>query len=159
MYESEKLTPEALEELEQIVASKGVIRGIKHARESYGLEFAAASLLAQSIYRKHHPPLSLEEQETTARDKLQGIEADGLEKIVASWDGDSVGWMVVLEIVKGGQNNYVAKLQAPGGDFRVFQGEVPPWPEADVAERLGLEFAEKHGVPFLFPNRDHPKID
>lgn len=43
-----------------------------------------------------------------------------------------------------------------GGDGRVFNGEVPPWPEAAEAQAVGQTLAAQLGVPFRFESPDGP---
>jgi hypothetical protein len=46
-----------------------------------------------------------------------------------------------------------------GGDFRLLTGQVPPWPEAVVGEKLGDALARRFGVPFYFPSPQDPDDD
>lgn len=82
--------------------------------------------------------------------------------IEALWDGDTTGWMVWLAAVlpdgAGFRSHHLASLR-DGGDFRLFNGQVPPWPEAQLAAAVGVELAERFGVPFHFPSPDHPEDD
>lgn len=80
----------------------------------------------------------------------------------AMWGGDTQGWMVRLEAVFPSNTTYRAAnlaLFRLGGDIRVFQGAVPPWPEARVATELGEALASHFGVPFWFPSPDEPESD
>jgi hypothetical protein len=88
--------------------------------------------------------------------------------IEASWDGDTVGWCVMLSgVLQGGPGNseqgfyevWLTSFRASGGDFRVFTGQVPPWPEAQDAAVLGRELANQLAVPFFFVSPDFPEID
>jgi hypothetical protein len=78
----------------------------------------------------------------------------------AFWDGDSNGWFVTLTaIMKVGDNyqdHYLGAMR-DGGDLRLFNGQVPPWPEAQLARKAGEELAARFGVPFYFPSPDHPE--
>lgn len=78
----------------------------------------------------------------------------------ASWDGDSSGWFVALTAVlrtgAGYRDHHLATLQE-GGDLRLFNGQVPPWPEARRAREVGAELADRFGVPFYFPSPHHPE--
>jgi hypothetical protein len=78
----------------------------------------------------------------------------------AFWDGDSIGWFVTLSAVlrarEGYTNHYLCGLR-DGGDIRLFNGQVPPWPEARLAQEVGTELARRFGVPFYFPSPDHPE--
>jgi hypothetical protein len=82
--------------------------------------------------------------------------------IEAFWDGDTTGWRVELVAVlpagAGVRNHHLASLR-DGGDIRLFNGQVPPWPEARLASVVGAEVAGRLGVPFYFPSPDHPEDD
>jgi hypothetical protein len=80
----------------------------------------------------------------------------------ALWDGDSTGWMVCLEVVVESSGVYEDSLLALlrlGGDICVFQGVVPPWPEAALATELGTALANHFAVPFWFPSPTEPDHD
>lgn len=87
--------------------------------------------------------------------------------VEAWWDGDSTGWFVVIDAVYEDcgwfRSTYSAVnigcLQGDGGDLRVFNGVVPPWPEARLAAEVGQELAGRLGVPFYFPSPNHPEED
>ena len=80
----------------------------------------------------------------------------------ALWDGDSDGWYVVLSAILKSEDGYraqgVGALQ-DGGDMRLFNGRVPPWGEALLAQQLGEELARKFDVSFYFPSPIHPEED
>lgn len=46
-----------------------------------------------------------------------------------------------------------------GTDLRLLNGQVPSWPEAADATRLGQALAQTMNVPFHFQNADTPDID
>lgn len=75
----------------------------------------------------------------------------------AYWDGDTTGWFVILCAVVSSQRRYCLAFLR-GGDFRIFAGEVPPWPEAELAQAVGAELAERYGVPFEFESPDRPQL-
>ena len=75
--------------------------------------------------------------------------------IEAYWDGDTEGWFVILAAV----GERVISVIRLGGDFRLFDGSVPPWPEAVLAKQVGEEIAARFGVPFWFPAVDRPEDD
>lgn len=80
--------------------------------------------------------------------------------VEAFWDGDTSGWYVVLIALlhaeDGGVSEHGIGVLSGGGDLRIFNNEVPPWPEARLASSVGREIAERLGVPFWFPSPDHP---
>jgi hypothetical protein len=85
--------------------------------------------------------------------------------IEAFWDGDSSGWFVVLTAIieraspqhPGYREFDLACLRGAGGDLRLFNGQVPPWPEARLAHEAGQQVAARLGVPFYFPSPDYPE--
>ena len=90
----------------------------------------------------------------------------------AFWDGDTSGWYLVLVAIyaEDGASSYFEKdisaLQGDGGDIResagdlrIFNAQVPPWPEAALAQQAGEELAKKHGVEFFLVSRNHPADD
>ncbi|GAA3454576.1 hypothetical protein [Dactylosporangium matsuzakiense] len=99
-----------------------------------------------------------------------------LEKVVATtapvaaiealWDGDSQGWFVELAAIvrRPGPNHdrfdaVTLTALRRGGDIRLFNGQVPPWPEAHRATEQGRALAQHLGVPFHFTSPDTPDID
>ncbi|RZJ54058.1 MAG: hypothetical protein EOO44_06380 [Flavobacterium sp.] len=46
-----------------------------------------------------------------------------------------------------------------GGDIRLFNGEVPSWPEAELAKEWGQKVSEKYGLTFYFPSHTEPDND
>ena len=87
--------------------------------------------------------------------------------IEAFWDGDTDGWFVVLSmicqdrflgIMRGPMREYrLATLRGDGGDLRLFNDQVPPWPEALKASNIGSELAHQFGVPFFFASPEYPE--
>ena len=81
----------------------------------------------------------------------------------AYWDGDSHGWSVALMAVLRSDNEagYEDRVlfESRFGDIRLFNGQVPPWPEAEIASRLGNALSAKFGAPFYFPSPNHPEDD
>lgn len=87
--------------------------------------------------------------------------------IEAFWDGDTTGWFVVLTMLyrdpsaSGRQYGEfcVAAMRGWDGDLRIFNNQVPPWPEAGRAREVGEELAAALGVPFYFPSPHRPEDD
>ena len=80
-----------------------------------------------------------------------------LAAIEAKWDGDTDGWFVVLvAVLDAPQGEADLAVIRHGSDLRVFNGQVPPWPEAQEAVRTGTALAEHFGVPFHFASPDDP---
>ena len=82
----------------------------------------------------------------------------------ALWDGDTQGWFVVLQAIlpvpSPEHSRYTGKdltcLVDKSADMRLFNGSVPPWPEAQRGALLGQELARRLGVPFHFASPDSP---
>lgn len=90
--------------------------------------------------------------------KVQGLPSHPI-AFQAQWDGDSDGWFVYFEaITEDGLSHHIGSLRY-GSDLRLFNGQVPPWPEAVVAQQIGEEFAKRYGAEFYFPSPNHPEID
>lgn len=85
--------------------------------------------------------------------------------IEAYWDGDTSGWYVVLTMLHDAGSGAepscrqfdLAVMQGEGGDFRLFNGHTPPWPEAVRAREAGGALAARLGIPFFFASPDHPE--
>jgi hypothetical protein len=85
------------------------------------------------------------------------------------WDGDTEGWWLGVSVVTkrswwgfGFTPPYYARPIATlryGGDVRLFQGTVPPWPEAIVAQRAGERVARLLGLELYFPSPIEPDDD
>lgn len=77
----------------------------------------------------------------------------------ALWDGDTTGWFIRFSAVTSDGKSHPLKTLSGGGDIRLFNGQVPPWPEAVVAEQIGNELAELYHAEFYFPSPNHPEDD
>ncbi|MFG2843934.1 hypothetical protein ACGF12_12275 [Kitasatospora sp. NPDC048296] len=88
---------------------------------------------------------------------MAGALPERVESIRAEWDGDTFGWCVGLRAVTAGHSGgYVLATIRHGGDIRIFNGEVPPWPEEVEVESVGREVAARLGVPFHFAREGGP---
>lgn len=89
--------------------------------------------------------------------------------IEALWDGDTQGWCLDLSV---STNEFISSVpereqkefnlfiwRGSGGDMRLFNGQVPPWPEAQLATLVGEELSKRLGIPFYFPSPDQPNDD
>jgi hypothetical protein len=77
--------------------------------------------------------------------------------IEAVWDGDTEGWMVdLLAVTSEPRAEYHLAFVQHGTDMRLFNGQVPPWPEAEEADAVGRALADRFGVPFHFASPDRP---
>jgi hypothetical protein len=99
-----------------------------------------------------------------AVEKIDAIE--GKPTVVeAQWDGDTQGWFLCMFVTvekgilkKTVASHYLGTISL-GNDIRLFQGIVPPYPEAKVAQEIGEKLKEKYGLEFFFPSPDKPDDD
>ena len=111
--------------------------------------------LGVSFERRPTPPLDL----TTLTEQVEALPGRTV-AIEAMWDGDSDGWCVdLMAHTDAPVAEYRLATVRHGGDLRLFNGTVPPWPEAREAETVGRALAERFGVPFHFAGPDEPEID
>ena len=81
----------------------------------------------------------------------------------ALWDGDTQGWFLILNLYTE-TGKFIWKKETSqqlgivrfGGDIRLFNGEIPPWPEAELAKECGQKATEKYGLTFYFPSDTEP---
>lgn len=78
----------------------------------------------------------------------------------ALWDGDSGGWMLKLFLTIRvlfihHKRFHLATLRY-GSDIRLFSGSVPPWPESEVAQKLGEQLEQEFGCRLWFPSPNQP---
>jgi hypothetical protein len=81
----------------------------------------------------------------------------------ALWDGDTQGWFLILNLYfKTGKFFWKREtikhlgIVSFGGDMRLFNGQVPLWPEAELTKEWGQKVAEKYGLTFYFPSDKEP---
>ncbi|GAA0985522.1 hypothetical protein GCM10009555_061100 [Acrocarpospora macrocephala] len=83
--------------------------------------------------------------------------------IEALWDGDTTGWGVWLSAIVLADGKPAERslgfLRGLGGDIRLFNAQVPPWPDAEVAAWAGRMIADQFNVPFWFPSPIYPEED
>ncbi|XVV08154.1 hypothetical protein ACQP2X_25225 [Actinoplanes sp. CA-131856] len=91
---------------------------------------------------------------------------DPIAAIEAYWDGDTQGWHVpMVAVVRRPGRRHPAfdevllTIHDGGGDIRLFNGQAPPWPEAQQATVQGRAVAARFGVPFVFASPGLPVID
>ena len=81
---------------------------------------------------------------------------EGTPKVIeALWDGDTTGWFLVIYVILEKKNllsKYTSREQVgvirKGGDIRIFQGKVPPYPESEIAIEIGKYFNDLYGTEF-----------
>lgn len=98
---------------------------------------------------KDEPSLEIDLEEI---DRLIQSCQGSLIKARAYWDGDTTGWMLFVEVNYKSDERieslHLCTLRGAGGDFRLFNGAVPPWPEVEVANRVGEFIKQKYGVEY-----------
>lgn len=81
--------------------------------------------------------------------------------VQALWDGDSGGWMLRIQAVYACSPIYgvdeIAVLRGDGGDMRIFNNAIPPWPEAQIAAEAGALIESRLEIPFFFPSPQEPE--
>ncbi|WP_329494904.1 hypothetical protein [Kitasatospora herbaricolor] len=130
-------------------AAPAPVPGIHECLDMIVERYAA---LGQRFDRGPSAPLELETLAAEVR-ALPGRPA----AVEAVWDGDTEGWFVRLLVVMdepGG--DHCLAIVSHGGDLRLFEGTVAPWPEAREASTVGPALAERFGVPFHFASPDVP---
>jgi hypothetical protein len=90
-------------------------------------------------------------------EKLRAIPS--LVALEALWDGDTGGWYIVLSAIsESGESHWISQLSR-GSDFRLFSGEVPPWPEAEMVKEIHRRISVERPVELWFPSPDRPEDD
>jgi hypothetical protein len=147
-----------------------LIAAIMVLRDQAGLDPKPSLYAAQDIVAgrmDHLTRLGVVEPEpsTAVADML--VKARAISAAVAAveavWDGDTQGWFVeLLAIVKRPGSRHERFDEVPlaalrhGPDIRLFNGQVPPWPEATEATEKGRALAGALGVPFYFASPVEP---
>ena len=111
--------------------------------------------LGQRFERRPTPPLDL----TTLTERVKALPGRTA-AIEALWDGDTDSWCVdLIALTDAPVAEHRLATVRHGSDLRLFNGAVPPWPEAREAQTVGSALAERFGVPFHFASPDEPDID
>ncbi|WP_074405966.1 hypothetical protein [Aquimarina megaterium] len=88
--------------------------------------------------------------------------------VEAQWDGDTQGWFLMMFVIVKTKNRIWKPSQVEtfhlgnlslGGDLRVFNGTVPPYPEATLANEIGEKLSQKYNLEFFFPSPINPDDD
>ncbi|MFB9239947.1 hypothetical protein ACFFWC_31220 [Plantactinospora siamensis] len=120
-----------------------------------------ACLRDQGLVEPAEPPVEAPE----LIERVRSI-PDPVAAVEALWDGDTYGWFVALYAIveRPGRHHrrfdqeWLAQFRR-GGDLRLFNGDVPPWPEAAEAITKGQAVADSIAVPFHFTSPDTPDVD
>ena len=102
----------------------------------------------------------------TAKRKLDELRCAPV-ALEAIWDGDTTGWFLLVFAILPEPSEmhprftavWLVSMRGAGGDSRLFTGQVPPWPETEVAREIGRLAAARWRVPFHFPSPDKPELD
>ncbi len=141
--------------VDNLLVEDQVIRALQRVREAMGLDLKDATSIVLGRKAEIVPPkplLTVDELVQSARLALKDA------SIKAHWDGDTEGWFVVLAaLTADGLPLWRSSLRAPGGDMRLFNGAVPPWPEAALACAAGARLSTLWNVPFTFDQKDGPR--
>ncbi|WP_406036461.1 hypothetical protein OG799_18500 [Micromonospora sp. NBC_00898] len=168
------IDPQLLKQIDELLCTGRLIQAVVLLRQGGGLQpppglYEAQDLLIerrvgldrQGLLEPEPPP------PTTAQliEKADAITAPIL-AVEAFWDGDTQGWCVDLVAIvsRPGRNRdhfdeVPLTVLRHGGDIRLFNGRVPPWPEAQQAIEQGQAVARHVGVPFHFTNPEAPDVD
>lgn len=111
--------------------------------------------LGQRFERYPTPPLNL----LTLTEEVNALPGRTV-AIEALWDGDTDGWCVdLMALTDDPAAEHRLAIIRHGSDMRLFNGSVPPWPEAQEATTIGRALAEHLRVPFYFASPDQPDLD
>jgi hypothetical protein len=79
----------------------------------------------------------------------------------ALWTGDTEGWYLLLYLYTSTgwfmfqlQHRHLLSEITCGGDIRLFNGAVPPWPEAELAKEIGAKAESKYGLTFYMQSEE-----
>jgi len=108
----------------------------------------------------------MKKNEFTYKEAVKKINSIGGKPIAveAQWDGDTQGWFLCMFVIvrkgfsKKIESHYLGTISL-GGDIRLFQGTVPPYPESIIAQKIGKKLIKKYGIEFFFPSPDNPDDD
>jgi hypothetical protein len=168
------IDPPLLKQIDELLCTGRLIQAVVLLREEGGQQpppglYEAQDLLIgrrveldqQGLLQPEPPP------PTTAQliEKADAITAP-IVAVEALWDGDTQGWFVDLVAIVDRPGRHHDRFdEVPltvlrhGGDIRVFNGQVPPWPEAQQAIDQGEAVARYAGVPFHFTSPAEPDVD
>ncbi|WP_258101131.1 hypothetical protein [Marinoscillum pacificum] len=101
-----------------------------------------------------------------ALEKIKGI---GQKPIVIEiqWDGDTQGWFIMMFLItesgfwkfKRTHVHHLGNISSGHGDLRLFNGQVPPWPEAKQAMNIAEELKKELELEIYFPSPNEPDDD
>ncbi|MCY1077117.1 hypothetical protein [Archangium lansingense] len=131
----------------------------------------------RDVLKKLHPVLRERDEEEARQSTPEAWRAkalQGLDRLEGTpvaletlWDGDTTGWFLVLSAILPGASRehprftavHLVSMRGNGGDFRLFTGQVPPWPVSAVAQAIGRIAHERWNIPLYFPSPAQPEND
>lgn len=168
------LSRQLRDRIDELLCEGRLIAAVVLLRREGGLQPPPGLYQAQDLLNERRAELDrrgLVEPEpvspTTAKliEKTAAITAPVV-AVEALWDGDTQGWYVdLVAIVRrpGRHHNRFDGVPLTvlrhGGDIRLFNSQVPPWPEARQATEQGQAVAQHIGVPFHFTSPEAPDVD
>ncbi|MEV6768656.1 ADP-ribosylglycohydrolase family protein [Nocardia sp. NPDC051030] len=160
----ERMPPELRVRVDELIAQDHKILAIKEIREGLGEPSPGINECMDLLVERYtelsqpwiRPSPPLDHDDLVERVANLPERPDAIEAV---WDGDTFGWMVCLVAVTRSSRaeHYLAQIRH-GGDIRLFNGEVPPYPEAREATSVGQAVADTLGMPFHFTSPDRPDI-
>lgn len=83
------------------------------------------------------------------------------------WDGDTQGWFIMMFVItetgfwifKKRHLHHLGNISGGDGDIRLFNGQVPPWPEAKNAQNIAKQLKDKFDLEIYFPSPNEPDDD
>ncbi|MFD0736929.1 hypothetical protein [Planotetraspora mira] len=165
------LSPQVRDQIDEQLRRRRLIAAIRLLRSEGGLDPVPGLYDAQDMLQERFVWLAeqgLVDPEEPPAQVPQMVEAvnaitDPVVAVEALWDGDTQGWFVRLFAIvqRPGREHHrfdeqPLALFSRGGDLRLLNGAVPPWPEAAEAVEKGQAVARSLGVPFYFASPDTP---
>jgi len=167
------IEPRLLERIDQLLCTGQLIHAVVLLRQEGtqpppGLYAAQDLLLERRAELDRQGLLQPPPPPPTTAQLIEAAEAvtTPILAVEAMWDGDTQGWFVRLVAIVDRPGRHHDRFdEVPltvvrhGGDIRLFNGRVPPWPEAQQAIEQGRAVARHIGVPFHFTSPQTPDVE
>lgn len=174
------LPADALQALDALILDGQTILAFKWIMEKTGCSLFDAQdayVERRQALKALHPVLRERDEEEARKATPEAWRAQALRgldqldrtpvALEALWDGDTTGWFLVLSAILPGASHahprftavHLVTMRGKGGDFRLFTGTVPPWPESGVAREIGRVAHERWNIPLYFPAPAQPDDD
>ncbi|HEX5540043.1 MAG TPA: hypothetical protein VFX60_00530 [Micromonospora sp.] len=165
------LSSDLRERIDELLRRRRLLHAVVLLREEGGLDprpglYEAQDMLVERLAWLRAAGL-VEPEDPLAEvphliEKVKTI-TDPVVAVEALWDGDTQGWFVRLHAIVQRTSRHHPCFDEQwlagfrhGSDLRLFNGEVPPWPEAAEALEKGQAVADSIGVPFHFASPGVP---